>query len=471
MSLGLLCLVATPTHAGTKLNIDHVDASSFLKDGTIRLYVDLLNDAGDVVEDLDGDNVKVTIDDDVIPGKVNVQTYQEAKERVAVAMLLAAHHGYIPLEQGDPNILEMEKEGFSAFVKDLDTNDKVTIYYYDNTGLNPVTDWRDSGADVADALLERVKRTAAAEEKGTTAPDFYKHVDKMLEKFDEGGDGFPRRMILLLMSDGFDRRAQRGGDKLEKKVKSISERAVDRSVKIYTVGFSLSDAPYLVHLGSLASKTNGVYRQVKDPSSIKDSIETIADQLKKQYVLDFKPTPDFDGKEKKARVRIEVVTPNGETLDDDYDLKVRIQEKPFAWRSVLTWVGVGIGGLLALLLLVKIIRAILARRPTGPEEPERYEGPYKARLAVIEGDYAGQEFFIIGEQTTIGSIPGNDIVIPGGGVSRRHAGVHVDEMRFELADFGSTSGTFVNGKRVTKTFLRDGDQLQMGEHVLKFHLK
>jgi hypothetical protein len=293
----------------------------------------------------------------------------------------------------------------------------------------------------------------------------------MLEKFDEGGDGFPRRMILLLMSDGFDRRAQRGGDKLEKKVKSISEQAADRSVKIYTVGFSLSDAPYLVHLGSLASKTNGVYRQVKSPGEIKDTIEGIAAQLKKQYVLDFKPNPDFDGREKKARVRIEVVTPNGEALADDYDLKVRIQQKPFAWKTILVWAASVLGGVVLLILLFKVVRMVANRRPAAPEEPQRYEGPYKARLAVLEGDYAGHEFFVIGEQTTIGSIPGNDIVIPGGGVSRRHAGIHVDEMRFELADFGSTSGTFVNGKGITKTFLRDGDQIRMGEHLLKFHLK
>ena len=44
----------------------------------------------------------------------------------------------------------------------------------------------------------------------------------MLDKFDEGGDSFPRRQILYLMSDGFDKRAQKGAEKVEKKIKSIA---------------------------------------------------------------------------------------------------------------------------------------------------------------------------------------------------------------------------------------------------------
>ena len=159
-------VAAPPASAGTKLHIDYVDARDFLKNGKIRLYVDLLDDKGRVIEDLDGDEVSIYIDDEKVPGTIEVLTYEEAKERIAVAMLLAAHHGYVPQDEGDPNILAMEKEGFSAFVNDLDTNDKVTAYFYDNTGLQPVVDWRDAGADVADTIMERVKRSSAAEEKG-----------------------------------------------------------------------------------------------------------------------------------------------------------------------------------------------------------------------------------------------------------------------------------------------------------------
>ena len=469
--LGLLmCLIALPAQAGTKLHIDYVDAKDFLKSGKIRLYVDLLDDRGRVIEGLDGDEVSVYIDDEKVPGTIEVMTYEEAKERIAVAMLLAAHHGYVPQDEGDPNVLAMEKEGFSAFINELDTNDRVTAYFYDNTGLQPVVDWRDAGADVADTIMDRVKRSSAAEEKGTAAPDFYKIVGKMLEKFDEGGEGFPRRQVLYLMSDGFDKRAQKGAEKVEKKIRSIAEAARDKGVKIYTVGFTLSDPTYLVGLGSLASKTGGVYRAIKSVSDIQDGLEGFAAEFKKQYVLDFTPNEDFAGKEKKASIRLELVTPKGENLDRDYDSKVSIQAKPFKWWLILVWIGAVLGGLLLIYIIIKVVSSLANRRP-APVVDESYDGPYKGRLRLVGGPYTGQEFFVVDDETTIGSIDGNSIVIPGGGMSRRHAGIHVEEMRFELADFGSTCGTFVNGNQVTKTFLRDGDEITLGEHVLKFTLK
>ncbi|MGB0588992.1 MAG: FHA domain-containing protein [Myxococcota bacterium] len=470
VGLCLLSLSAATALAGTKLNIDYVDATDFLKNGKIRFYVDLLDDKGRVIEDLDGDEVSVFIDEEEVPGTIEVLTYEEANERLAVAMLLAGHHGYVPQAEGDPNILAMEKEGFAAFVNDLDTNDKVTAYFYDNTGLQPVVDWRDAGADVADSIMERVKRSSAAEEKGTAAPDFYKLVGKMLDKFDEGGDGFPRRQVLYLMSDGFDKRAQKGAEKVEKKIRSISEAARDKGVKIYTVGFTLSDPTYLVGLGSLASKTGGVYRSVKAVGDIQDALEGFAAEFKKQYVLDFTPNDDFEGKEKKAALRIELVTPKGENLNRDYDTKVTIQAKPFKWWLILVWIGGILGGLGLVFLIIKLVSGMANRRP-APVADESYEGPYKGRLSVVGGPYAGQEFFVVDDETTIGSIDGNSIVIPGGGMSRRHAGIHVEEMRFELADFGSTCGTFVNGNQITKTFLRDSDEIRLGEHVLKFTLK
>jgi pSer/pThr/pTyr-binding forkhead associated (FHA) protein len=134
------------------------------------------------------------------------------------------------------------------------------------------------------------------------------------------------------------------------------------------------------------------------------------------------------------------------------------------------WLGAILGVLGVIFLLIKLISALANRRP-APVVEGPYGGPFKGRLSVVGGPYAGQEFFIVDDETTLGSIDGNSIVIPGGGMSRRHAGIQVDDMRFEMADFGSTCGTFVNGNQITKTFLRDGDEIRMGEHTLKFTLK
>ena len=64
--------------------------------------------------------------------------------------------------------------------------------------------------------------------------------------------------------------------------------------------------------------------------------------------------------------------------------------------------------------------------------------------------------------TTIGSAKDSGIVVAARGVSRRHAGIRWRDGRYELADFGSTAGVFVNGRRITKTDLHDGDRIQLG---------
>jgi diguanylate cyclase (GGDEF)-like protein len=57
-------------------------------------------------------------------------------------------------------------------------------------------------------------------------------------------------------------------------------------------------------------------------------------------------------------------------------------------------------------------------------------------------------------------------------VSRRHASVRIADGRAVLADVGSRTGTFVNGKRIGEpTVLRDGDKIQVSTGtILKFTL-
>jgi len=55
------------------------------------------------------------------------------------------------------------------------------------------------------------------------------------------------------------------------------------------------------------------------------------------------------------------------------------------------------------------------------------------------------------------------------GVSRRHAKVvdHGDGL-VNLLDLGSTNGTFLNGRRVDAAVLREGDEVRIGQVVLRF---
>jgi hypothetical protein len=69
----------------------------------------------------------------------------------------------------------------------------------------------------------------------------------------------------------------------------------------------------------------------------------------------------------------------------------------------------------------------------------------------------------LGQSTTIGRAPENEIVVPNQEVSRRHARIVVVDSGYVLRDLGSPNGTFVNGTRVTSDQrLRDGDKITVG---------
>ena len=68
-----------------------------------------------------------------------------------------------------------------------------------------------------------------------------------------------------------------------------------------------------------------------------------------------------------------------------------------------------------------------------------------------------------GTLKTMGRAPGVDFVVDAALVSRVHCRFTISSSNeLELEDLGSTNGTSVNGKRVTKAMLNDGDQVTVG---------
>jgi pSer/pThr/pTyr-binding forkhead associated (FHA) protein len=51
-------------------------------------------------------------------------------------------------------------------------------------------------------------------------------------------------------------------------------------------------------------------------------------------------------------------------------------------------------------------------------------------------------------------------------VSRRHAEIVRSAAGYELVDVGSLNGTYVNGERIERQALAEGDQLQIGKYKL-----
>ncbi len=70
-------------------------------------------------------------------------------------------------------------------------------------------------------------------------------------------------------------------------------------------------------------------------------------------------------------------------------------------------------------------------------------------------------------EVTIGRVPGNDIVLPKGNVSKRHSRIVLKDSRFIVVDLKSTNGTYVNGRKITSPLVvKEGDKIYIGDYIM-----
>ena len=90
-------------------------------------------------------------------------------------------------------------------------------------------------------------------------------------------------------------------------------------------------------------------------------------------------------------------------------------------------------------------------------------------LIVVSGGAAGKMKPVDGP-VVIGRSATADVVLDEDGISRKHARFSPQpDGKVVLEDLGSTNGTFVNGVRIERHVLTDGDKIQIGPvSILKF---
>lgn len=157
-----------------------------------------------------------------------------------------------------------------------------------------------------------------------------------------------------------------------------------------------------------------------------------------------------------------------------------------AWKGML---GGSIGGALggALLELARIrIGDLLTGKAVGMILLGAAVGAFislivvalsRAWLEVVSGKLKGAEFILDkfmragGPAVAIGSSPLKaEIVLPDPDIAPQHAMLSGDGTRFTLKDI-SLSGTFINGKRIERTTLQNGQKIRMGNTEMVYHEK
>jgi FOG: FHA domain len=91
-----------------------------------------------------------------------------------------------------------------------------------------------------------------------------------------------------------------------------------------------------------------------------------------------------------------------------------------------------------------------------------------ARILIKYKGAVVKEVILKKDMTTIGRKPDNDIVIDNQTVSGHHAQImqNGDTYTFAIHDLNSLNGTYLNGEKVAKGELYDGDIVSLGVHTL-----
>lgn len=89
-------------------------------------------------------------------------------------------------------------------------------------------------------------------------------------------------------------------------------------------------------------------------------------------------------------------------------------------------------------------------------------------LRFISGKYQGGEFPLHkGREIVIGRSSELEMVLIEDMVSRRHAAITINGDELTIADVGSTNGTFVNGEKIKRARLKEGDRILIGTSIMK----
>ena len=103
-------------------------------------------------------------------------------------------------------------------------------------------------------------------------------------------------------------------------------------------------------------------------------------------------------------------------------------------------------------------------------------GERRPALVFLRGELLAVPIPLEREQVTLGRALDADIRINDSRASRLHARITTErnqetgETQYCLSDLGSTNGTILNGSRIDKAFLQNGDKFEVGDQLIRFEM-
>ncbi len=464
-ALLIALLLASMAHADQPhCRLERLDPAP-LKEDQLRLYASVVELEGTVQENFSAGQFALKIDGKAVGKAEKLQTFAAAREEVDIALVV---EGAVQYKRD----MDRVKEALKDFLDEQPPQMKVSLITYGSELSRP------SKPVSAPAMSNQLDNLEPDDDSGDVRmADALRLALAELKKLEPSDPSkVPPRRLIVLVSDGLNARMDRPT------FRKLGEEAAHAGVPIHTIAFSpIDERGPLLNLGELSKRSNGTFRWAKSASDLKDQLDTLADEVRKQYVLTFKTSLSSTEKHSFGlmcgNLKSNVLGGRGK-----FGFVV-------ASSTGLRWYWWTLIGLAVFCVFMFVLAGVRMKQRTalamagGAPAPVR--GAVVARptpakvvaaaaaggqtrsgsvtLIAVSGPLAGQRL-PLSDGITIGKGAGNTLVVAGDAtVSTRHC-----EMRLEggwpvLQDLGSTNGTFVNGNRITAPQrLRDGDLVRCG---------
>jgi Protein of unknown function (DUF3662)/FHA domain len=113
-------------------------------------------------------------------------------------------------------------------------------------------------------------------------------------------------------------------------------------------------------------------------------------------------------------------------------------------------------------------QTMIYRPPVPPSELDADEPPAPPEREVVTLAYEGRKQEVTSPRVVLGRSRSCDVHLADVNVSRRHAELRQEGATYWIVDLGSTNGTLLNGTRVERERVRDGDTITLGSSEIVF---
>jgi len=523
--LVLLALGLSADASKPRLRLERIDGSSFEADGTVRVFASVVELEGNIDDSRPARSFVLKMDGKSLGHPEKAQQFQGAGEPLDLVVVIESSSLYGPKKIVVPPPLPPAQKGKrdKAGKGKAGKGDKVqkgnkiapdVLKQVVAPGDEPLDKVKDAVRALFEGLSPRVRvllidygadmtphspfRPAAAldGELDDLSPDgeagdlaLSRAVDAAIVQLNKPRpDGKTARRLVVVISDGLNSQMDR------KTFKMLGDAAAHARVPIHTIAFSPTDerGP-LLNLGEVSKRSNGTFRWAKTADDLRAQIDTLSDELNKQYVLTYK----IDARSLEGRtfqLSCEELTSNALV----YDSSGGAFGYAPATRPLLPWwlwalAGIVVFGGAAAIIVARrpkkqmkfspyknaaapttqqshAPRAQPQSQPPAPAHaPPVVRAPTRGVLIVVSGELAGRRVDVGAQPITIGKGPATLQISDDPAVSTRHAELALRGGAFVVTDLGSTNGTFVNSQRIAQpTRLADGDLLRFGNTQMKF---